>query len=274
MRVFLIDQATSKTLKLVYSSDSITLSGIVEAPGSSVAHLSDEHTPPKVTGDSVVPPHSFDTVVPEAAISTEPAPENKSFSITITFEDLKAMPGFACHSQALVAVNMLTGETELYEGFSRSYRTKRTDTAMKANWFTVMHIGIPSSAVESFDDCGVFAHSAADAFTFDGEYRTVSSAEARALYAQLAITGPDNVVSAGSQFVVTYAWPDGTPIAGAEVWSETTAGYVNRRRAITDEHGQAKFSVLPLALDKGESVRLKFGFKHYSGKVQKILIVS
>jgi hypothetical protein len=272
MRVFQIEQATVKALKLVYAPDAITISGVIAAPGSTVAHLADDPVVPEPPKE--VPPQSFDTPDHGTTTTAEATTEDKPFSRTITFDDLRAVPGFACHSQVMVAVNALNAEVELYEGFSRSYQTKNIASAAKDNHFSPMHIGIPSGAVASFDDCGLFVKCEKAVFEFDQPYPSFAPGGAKSQYVALSVAGPDNVVAGGSQFVATYQWPDGTPVAGAEVFAESTAGYVNRRSGITDAQGQVRFTVLPLALDKGETFRLKFGFRHFTGKAEKLLVVS
>ena len=271
MRVFLIDQPSVESFKLVYTPEAITVSGVVKTPGSQVVHLADE---PDTAVPEAVPAQSFDTPDHGTTTKTDENLQDTVFSRTITFDEIRALPGFACHSQIRFGVNMLTGVLEVYEGFSLSYQTKNPKSANKDNHFSPMHIGVPSAAAKSFDDCGLFVHCAKEAFEFDGTPTLLAPGEGRAQYVGLTIDGPDNVVAGGSQFTVTYQWPDGTKIAGAEVWAETTAGYVNRRSAKTNEQGQATFTVLPLALDKGEQFRLKFGFRHFTGKVDKTLTVS
>lgn len=50
----------------------------------------------------------------------------------------------------------------------------------------------------------------------------------------------------------------------ADVFAETSGGYLPLTRIRSTGH-KAKFRLLPLGLNAGESVRIKFGFRHYSG---------
>lgn len=274
MRVFHIDQPTVGKLKLIYTPEAITIIGTVGTPASQVVHLADTPEPVAVDADHVVPPQSFDAPDHGTETNSESRVVETTFNRTITFDELKAMPGFACHSQAMFAVSALNAQVDFYEGFSRSYHTKNVAAAAKENSYSPLHIGIPCGRATSFDDCGIFVKCAKEAFEFDQPYQSFAPGEAKKEYVRLSIDGPDNVVAGGSKFVVTYAWPDGTPVAGAEVFAEPTAGYVNRRSQRTDAQGKATFTVVPLALDKGETFRLKFGFRHFTGKAEKTLVVS
>lgn len=282
MRLFLIDSPTVKTLKLVYAPDHIIVSGTVKpvgAHGHEHTHETRviEQTEPKDSGAlASAPAHSFEPVILAGELSViEPDVEDVVFSKTITFADLKALPGFAAHSQLALGIEFTTGEVTLHETFSRSYRTKKRTESMNKNHFYVLHVTVPSEAVSSFDDCMVFCTASKDAFTCADRFDTYTTqAELRAVVPTLKVEGPDAITPAGGRLVVTYAWPDGTPIVGAEVHSEVTAGYINRQRIHTNKEGKAYFTVLPLALDAGERFRVKFGFKHFTGKAEKVLTVS
>jgi hypothetical protein len=283
MRLFLNNTPTVKQLTLAYAKDSITISGRIAATVQKVDH---EHEVlardlPEIKEGDVVdhaapPPHSFDPVILPGRTTQEAVDaEDVQFSQTISFADLKALPGFACYSQLAFGVQFINGEVTLHETYSRSKATRKRETSMDKNHFYVLHITVPCAKVQSFDDCLVIATCDASAFGCDEEYRIFTTqAEFKAVVPTLTVDGPDVITQAGGKLTVLYAWPDGTPIVGAEVYAEPTAGYVNRQRVHTDRWGKAYFTVLPLALDKGEGFRVKFGFKHFSGKTEKVLSVS
>lgn len=288
MHVLLNNEATVKALKVVYAPDSITVSGRIAARGHGHEH---EHHVPEVKtakyrgsdldhpgreGYNHVEEHSFEPVyLPDHSINIEYDVEDIEFEKTISFDELKATPGFACYSQVTLGFHFTSGNVQLHEVFSRSKATKKRSEALEENHFYVLAILVPCANVASFDDCLVTIHCAKDALEFDGTFTELARIEDwRAAMPQMKVEGSDAITAAGGLLTVTYAWPDGTPIVGAEVHAEPTAGYVNRQRVHTDKSGKAYFTVVPLALDKGERFRVKFGFKHFTGKTEKTLTVA
>ena len=61
--------------------------------------------------------------------------------------------------------------------------------------------------------------------------------------------------------------------AEAEIYALSSGGYMPVTRILTDSH-QATFRISALGLESGESFKVKFGFKHYSGLASTVINVS
>jgi hypothetical protein len=270
-----------KSLKVEYTKDVLKVSGLVFSPVYGVTH---EHDPGIVgeiaeNKDSphVAPPHSFEPAIHAGNLTNTYEEKDVPFEMTIRWADISGKPGFADYTQFALEVHQHNGTLELLETFHKSKALKDHSAAMQPHHHYPLRIFVPCARAQSFDDCLVIAEAPGAGFSATG--CTFDTFDAATPYRgqnhpTLSIAGASNVIAAGGRFVVSYQWPDGTGIVGAEVHSEVTAGYVNRQRIHTDGAGKAYFTVLPLALDTGEHFRLKFGFKHYTGKVETTLVVS
>ena len=105
-------------------------------------------------------------------------------------------------------------------------------------------------------------------------YEQVLQGAGRAFPA-LAISGPGEV-AAGGTVTLDLALTDwqGTPVADAspEVHLDHTGGYLPHRRVVAQD-GKAAFRVVALALEPGETIRIKAGFRHVSGVAEHALSV-
>ncbi|MCP4541407.1 MAG: hypothetical protein GY832_30120 [Chloroflexi bacterium] len=94
-------------------------------------------------------------------------------------------------------------------------------------------------------------------------------------YPCLSISGPREVTADGSaELTLSLKTERGTLIkdAAPTVYLEQTAGYLPRCRLIPQD-GKARFKIMALGLSTGDDIRIKAGFRHCGGLVDRTLKV-
>lgn len=94
----------------------------------------------------------------------------------------------------------------------------------------------------------------------------------RAILPKLKLSGPDNV-PAGETIVMTVRllMDDGSVYAGlTDVYLETINGYLPKPRVRVGGE-TVTFKVMPLGLDAGDTVRVKAGFRYFSGAREHVV---
>ena len=90
------------------------------------------------------------------------------------------------------------------------------------------------------------------------------------------VGGPSATVEAAGELPLSFRLesPDGTPITDreADVYIESTGGYLSARR-VTTVGGSGSTVLRPDGLAPGESVKVKVGFKLYTGTDDMVVVV-
>lgn len=92
----------------------------------------------------------------------------------------------------------------------------------------------------------------------------------------LEITGPDTIAPEGlNEYSIACKWTDGTPVAHtSEIYLEATGGYLPKNRIQLSSQGIGTFKVKALALEAGEEIKVKAGWRLYTGSDEKVITVS
>lgn len=98
----------------------------------------------------------------------------------------------------------------------------------------------------------------------------------KALLPSLRLTGPD-VIGAGQMADFTVEMFDRNVDAlitapSARLYLESNAGYLTHRQVYTKD-GVAQFNLIALGLEPGDKIKLKVGWRNYSGADEKIISV-
>ncbi|WKZ86356.1 hypothetical protein N5B55_05220 [Ralstonia pickettii] len=114
--------------------------------------------------------------------------------------------------------------------------------------------------------------------TFDerATIEDVVAGSARKFLPSLRLDAPESIrADRADDLTVTLTDCDGNPEAGgdAEVYLESTGGYLNWQRVQT-QGGVAKFKLRMTDLTKGDEVRVKAGFRNYSGIAEVVVKVA
>jgi len=94
-------------------------------------------------------------------------------------------------------------------------------------------------------------------------------------FPNLGISGPVEVkADGGALLTLSLKTSRGTLIrdAAPQVFLEQTAGYLSKHRLVPQD-GKARFRIMALGLDAGDSIKVKAGFRHYSGLAEHTLRV-
>ena len=98
----------------------------------------------------------------------------------------------------------------------------------------------------------------------------------KALLPSLRLIGPDTIAAGqtGSYLVEMFSRNTDTLVddTDAQVYLESSAGYLPRRR-VTISGGSASFPLLALGLNAGDRIKLKVGWRNYSGADEKIVTI-
>lgn len=95
-------------------------------------------------------------------------------------------------------------------------------------------------------------------------------------FPKLTLGGPNEVMAEGSaQLTVSLRTSRGALIrdAAPQVYLEQTAGYLPKRRLVPQD-GKVQFKVTALGMEVGDTIRVKAGFRHYSGLAEHTLQVT
>lgn len=98
----------------------------------------------------------------------------------------------------------------------------------------------------------------------------------KALLPSLRLTGPDSIPAgqAADYAVEMFSRNTDTLVADieAQVYLEASCGYLPRRR-VTISNGSAVFPLMALGLTAGDQIKLKVGWRNYSGVDEKIIAI-
>jgi hypothetical protein len=98
----------------------------------------------------------------------------------------------------------------------------------------------------------------------------------KALLPSLRLAGPD-VIGAGQMADFTVEMFDRNVDAlittpSARLYLESNAGYLTHRQVYTKD-GVARFKLIALGLEPGDKIKLKVGWRNYSGADEKVISV-
>lgn len=144
-----------------------------------------------------------------------------------------------------------------------------------SRWLWV-HVIVPFADAASFDDCEVMVVAGSD-FSANVPVQAVDAGFAFvSRLPRLSLAAPDSITADGTaQATVRLVDAANAPIprAGVEVFLEATAGYLPKRRVTTAADGSASVRLRALGLEPGDVVKLKAGFKHFTGSAEALVTV-
>jgi len=196
---------------------------------------------------------------------------------TISLSTLKGTNQWFDHSNWVFEVDRLSMEVDegrnLYANTSLSHETPQqflrfTDKRVAA-FLTVPHVEADflSCGLTLVTDARCPVPANVDVVAFD-------KAQHHRTFPEIALVSPGTIApDATGVFTLTArtAGGDDYPYP-LEVYLETTAGYLPKQRVVVN--GAATFKLSALGLDTGDSIKVKAGFRHYSGKAEAIVEVS
>lgn len=98
----------------------------------------------------------------------------------------------------------------------------------------------------------------------------------KALLPSLRLSGPETIPAgqSGDYVVEMYSRNTGTLVddAEAQIYLETSAGYLPRRQ-VAISNGTASFPLIALGLNAGDRIKLKVGWRNYSGVDEKLVTI-
>jgi hypothetical protein len=127
---------------------------------------------------------------------------------------------------------------------------------------------VPHAGVKSFDECQILFVTTSDV-TANVSLTEIAagSGDWRKQFTGLSVTGPKTMAS-GDTAEIDVQLTDGSGNALAlpvTIDIEATAGYINKRRVTLDSSGKGSFKVRADLLDSGDSIKVKAGYRYYSG---------
>lgn len=207
-------------------------------------------------------------------------------SFELEFKDLASRPDFGDYSYFAVdmhakPISFLAKPKEpivsVYPHTVGSKLTPRQLSALGGNKMNLMiHVFVPSAQAKSFDDCLV-AFVTTDDVTANVEFKELDSVKS-GLFAEkptLKITGPATLGESKTEdFELKYVDSAGKIVkSDVEVFLETTAGYLAHQR-VKLTAGKGTFRLAALHLRAGETIRVKAGFRHFTGVAEKEVAVT
>lgn len=95
-------------------------------------------------------------------------------------------------------------------------------------------------------------------------------------YPVFELTGPKTIKADGTAYLtLKLRTPDGETLPGesTEAYFETVSGYLPKTRVPISGEGEVKIKAMALGLEAGDEMRVKVGFRHYTGVSEHTLQV-
>lgn len=162
---------------------------------------------------------------------------------------------------------MLPGIVNIYAQ-SAAGKRNLSELARDLNTSVLIQVFVPHRNVKSFDECNVLFFATQDV-TANVKLTEIeaNSGKWRLQRTGLTLNGPKSV-AAGEVATVTVQLTDsnGKPLpASVAIELEASAGYLNKRRLQLDAKGQGAVKVRADLLEAGDSIKVKAGYRYFTG---------
>lgn len=212
------------------------------------------------------------------ADDVEPQPK---VTINLGLDELKALPEFDDGAMLTFNARDLTPESQirwknLYRGTVQTRRPP-LEYANELGWNTVFRILVPTTGITSLHQCAFIVQMSADAVLECVDPVTVlDTPNFIGLQFVPEIVGPTKLAAnAGvGHYEVRLKDCNGIPVAASgQVFLEATAGTLNRARASLVQ-GVGGFDLMLAGMQAGETIKLKAGFRYFTGAHELIVTLT
>ena len=196
-------------------------------------------------------------------------------STSLTFAELAARADWWDFTLYAVRFNpvvdpgrvMLPGVTNVFAHTAVGKRSL-SEVARDLNTSLLIQVFVPHRNVKSFDECHVL-FTAAQEVESNVTLTTIepNAGAGRKQFTSLKLASPDTVAP-GEVATIDVQLTDsqGMPLAiPVSIELEASAGYLNKRRLQLDDKGQGAVQVRADLLSAGDSIKVKAGYRYYSG---------
>ena len=204
-------------------------------------------------------------------------------SLSISLEELKALHEFSDGAMLSFDLNALhLGEAirwrNLFIGTLLGRRPIPDYVRNDLKWNAAVRILVPAKGITSFKQCAVMI----SMHDQDSELESNVPVEVLANHDEIlgkqstpTITGSDTIaVEQPETFSIQLKSGDGNdlPLTGV-IYLESTAGILNKTRVTLDANGRGIFAVSAAGLTSGDTIKIKSGFRYFSGAFEKTITV-